>query len=52
MLVNDVDKMGFLIENHALEHKCKEANTSKAEQIFDRIQDLLINQVFEKACKK
>ncbi len=52
MLTNDIEKMGSMIEDHALEHKCKETDAIKAEQTFDRIQDLLIHQVFQKTSKK
>ncbi len=45
----DYEQMGRKIEKHALSHKEKEPNPSKAELTFERVQKNLISQVLEKA---
>jgi hypothetical protein len=45
--VSDLAVMGQKIEDHALRHKNKETDSSKAEVVFNRIQDQLTMKVLE-----
>lgn len=48
-LIFDSEEMGRRIERHALLHKKDEKDSSKAQAVFNRVQDFLIKQVFETA---
>lgn len=49
LLIPDVKEMGRLIDIHAKEHGQKEKNPEIAKSAIKRIQDLLTEQVLEKA---
>ena len=50
-LVYDLTEMSQKIEKHALKHKNKETDPSKAENVFNRIQDKLTMKVIEIAAR-
>ena len=49
LIIPDVKEMGRLIDIHAEEHGKKEKNPEIANSTIKRIQDLLTEQVLEKA---
>jgi hypothetical protein len=46
-LASDLAEMGQKIEKHALKHKDKETDPSKAEDVFNHIQDQLAMKVLK-----
>ena len=49
LLIPDLAEMGRAIELHANEHQKKAQTAKEGKEIFNRIQDLLLKQVLEKA---
>jgi len=47
VLLDDLDKMGLVIQAHASEHRKLCSNPWKAEEESNRVQDLLIREVFK-----
>jgi len=47
-IVPDLEEMSQKIDAHALKHKNKEANPSKAEEAFNHIQDNLTIKVLQR----
>ena len=47
-LVPDLAEMGRRIEDHAIEHKNREVDPSKADAVFNRVQDLLTMKVLQR----
>ncbi len=52
MLVPDIIVMGLATESHAEEHRKLEQNADEANSAFERIQNLLLKQVLEKAAQE
>jgi len=52
LLLPDLKVMNHAIEVHVSKHREKEKNHNKAEAESKRIENLLINQVFEKALRQ